>query len=207
MSEKGRPPRAAVILSLLTAVGLSACANPAANAPKLIPIQALPKPTLPPWIASISPTGTADTLAQVRVIFGKPVTAVEALSGDGPRDVLSHVSIAPALRGHFTVLTPRMIGFVPDQALPIGTRVRITLAAGLHDLDGDRLDQDLAWTFETPALSFTNMPQLSGPRRRSDARSGRRPPEAPGDCERRGRPQLAGGSYHGCSVPTASASA
>ncbi|MGA9944652.1 MAG: Ig-like domain-containing protein, partial [Candidatus Cybelea sp.] len=163
MSEKGRPPRAAVILSLLTAVGLSACANPAANAPKLIPIQALPKPTLPPWIASISPTGTADTLAQVRVIFGKPVTAVEALSGDGPRDVLSHVSIAPALRGHFTVLTPRMIGFVPDQALPIGTRVRITLTAGLHDLDGDRLDQDLAWTFETPALSFTNMPQLSAP--------------------------------------------
>ncbi len=163
MSETGRPRRPALICSLLIAVGVSACANPAANAPRLAAVEALPKPSLPPWIASISPTGTADTLAQVRVIFGKPVTAVEALSGDGPRDVLSHVSIAPALRGHFTVLTPRMIGFVPDQALPIGTRVRITLHAGLHDLDGDRLDQDLAWTFETAALSFTNLPQLSAP--------------------------------------------
>ncbi len=163
MSEKVRPPLAALICSLLIAIGVSACASPAANAPRLSAVDALSKPSLPTWIASISPTGTADTLAQVRVIFGKPVTAVEALSGDGPRDVLSHVSIAPALRGHFTVLTPRMIGFVPDQALPIGTRVRVTLHAGLHDLDGDRLDQDLAWTFETAGLRFTNMPQLSAP--------------------------------------------
>ena len=151
------------IWPLLAVLWFSACANPAANAPKLAAVQALPKPSLPPWIASISPTGTADTLAQVRVIFGKPVTAVEALSGDGPRDVLSHVSIAPALRGHFTVLTPRMIGFVPDQALPIGTRVRVTLRAGLHDLSGDKLDQDLAWTFETAPVGFTNMPQLTAP--------------------------------------------
>lgn len=151
------------IWPLLAVLWFSACANPAANAPKLAAVQALPKPSLPPWIASISPTGTADTLAQVRVIFGKPVTAVEALSGDGPRDVLSHVSIAPALRGHFTVLTPRMIGFVPDQALPIGTRVRVTLRAGLHDLTGDKLDQDLAWTFETAPVGFTNMPQLTAP--------------------------------------------
>ncbi len=116
---------------------------------------------MPSWIASISPNGRAGSLVQIRVIFAKPVTAVAALSGDGPRDVLNHVSIEPALRGHFTVLTPRMIGFVAEQALPIGTRVRITLTAGLHDLAGDTLDRELAWTFETDPLALSGLPQLA----------------------------------------------
>ncbi len=143
---------------VLAAAGIASCAGPAPE--KLAPVAALSKPSLPAWIASVSPTGTADTLAQIRLIFAKPVTAVQALSGAGPRDVLSHVTIEPALRGHFTVLTPRMIGFVADQALPIGTRVKITLTAGLRDLAGDTLDHDLAWTFETAPLSFTNLPQV-----------------------------------------------
>jgi uncharacterized protein YfaS (alpha-2-macroglobulin family) len=54
-----------------------------------------------------------------------------------------------------------MIGFVPDQALPVGTRVRITLTAGLRDLAGDALDNDLAWTFETAPLQFTDLPGMA----------------------------------------------
>ena len=149
------------LLLAAAACAVASCGTPAPNVPKLAAVEALPKPSLPAWIASISPTGAAETLAQIRVIFAKPVTPVAALSGDGPRDVLSHVNIAPALRGHFIVLTPRMIGFVADQALPIGTRVRITLTAGLHDLAGDALDHDLAWTFETDPLSFDGLPQLT----------------------------------------------
>jgi alpha-2-macroglobulin len=145
----------------LAAAAVVSCARNPAPPAKLAAVEAAPKPSLPAWIASISPTGKADTLAQIRVIFAKPVTAVQALSGDGPRDVLSHVAIEPALRGHFTVLTPRMIGFVADQALPVGTRVRITLTAGLSDLAGDTLDHDLAWTFETGPLSFSSLPQLT----------------------------------------------
>jgi hypothetical protein len=144
---------------VLAAASLASCAGPGPNVRKLGPVDALPRPTLPAWIASISPTGKAETLAQVRIIFAKPVAPVSALSGAGPRDVLSYVRIEPALQGHFTVLTPRMIGFVAAQALPIGTRVRVTLGAGLHDLAGDALQRDLAWTFETQALSFTNLPQ------------------------------------------------
>ena len=68
-----------------------------------------------------------------------------------------------------------MIGFVADQALPIGTRVRITLAAGLRDLDGDALDRDLAWTFETEPVAFTGLPQPELRRSRRPARSALRP--------------------------------
>lgn len=144
-------------------LGVVACGAPGTKPAKLAAVSALPTPSLPPWIASISPTGNADNLAQIRVIFAKPVTAVQALSGPGPTEVLSHVNVAPELRGHFTVLTPRMIGFVADQALPIGTRVRVTLTAGLRDLEGDVLANDLSWTFETNALQFTSLPQLQAP--------------------------------------------
>ncbi|MFY9631859.1 MAG: Ig-like domain-containing protein [Candidatus Cybelea sp.] len=96
----------------------------------------------------------------MRVIFAKPVAPVAALSGDGARGVLDRVAVEPSLAGHFTLLTPRMIGFVADRALPIGTRVRITLRAGLRDLDGDSLASDLAWSFETESLAFSDLPQI-----------------------------------------------
>ncbi len=146
----------------LAAFALAACSP---NAPtqnqKLAPIAALPKPILPAWVSSISPTSQAQALAQIRVIFAKPVAPVEALQGDGPKNVLSHVRIDPALRGRFVLLTPRMIGFVAEEALPIGSRVRVTLTHGLADLAGDRLSSDLAWTFETAPLEFSSLPQAT----------------------------------------------
>ncbi len=73
------------------AVVIVACGGPAQNANRLGPVAALPQPQLPAWIASISPTGKADTLAQIRIIFTKPVAPVTALSGPGPQDVVSRV--------------------------------------------------------------------------------------------------------------------
>lgn len=126
---------------------------------KLPPVSPVPAPTLPAWISSISPTSKdAQSLAQVRVIFAKPVARVEALEGDGPADVLSHVKMEPELHGHFVLITPKMIGFVADQALPLATRVKVTLTAGLKDLDGDALASDLAWTFETSGIDIGNVP-------------------------------------------------
>ena len=51
-----------------------------------------------------------------------------------------------------------MIGFVAEQALPVGTRIRVTLTSGLRDLDGDTLPHDLAWSFETAPLELSNLP-------------------------------------------------
>jgi uncharacterized protein YfaS (alpha-2-macroglobulin family) len=144
--------------SLVVIAALAACQGTGGTG--LAPVGALPTPRLPAWIGSISPTKPAQTLAQIRVIFAKPVTTVGALEGNGPSDLLSHLRIDPALRGNFVVLTPRMIGFVPEQALPIGTRVRVTLTAGLRDLSGDALTHDLAWTFDTAPLSFSELPSL-----------------------------------------------
>jgi hypothetical protein len=145
---------------IAAAAAVTSCNQNAPTPTKLSPVAPLVKPVLPTWIASISPTGKTESLAQVRVIFAKPVAKVEALSGAGPADVLSHFSLDPPLKGKFSLLTPRMVGFVAEQALPIGTRVAVKLSAGLHDLDGDTLANDLAWTFETDPLAMTNLPSL-----------------------------------------------
>jgi uncharacterized protein YfaS (alpha-2-macroglobulin family) len=149
------------IVSVLGIAALFACRGGGETTLALAPVSAVPPPVLPSWIASISPTKPAQSLAQIRIIFNKPVTSVGALEGNGPAGLLSHLQIEPALRGAFVVYTPRMIGFVPEQALPVGTRVRITLTAGLSDLAGDTLQQDLAWTFETQPLVFRDLPSLS----------------------------------------------
>ncbi|MBV8148391.1 MAG: Ig-like domain-containing protein, partial [Candidatus Eremiobacteraeota bacterium] len=147
--------------AFVIAIAAASCGPSTTPTPRLSPVAARPKPSLPPWIASISPVEKAQSLAQIRVIFAKPVTPVESLAGTGPANVLAHFSVQPALPGHFVVLTPRMVGFVAEQALPTGTRVAVTLSAGLRDLDGDALDRDLVWTFETGALEFRDLPQLT----------------------------------------------
>jgi uncharacterized protein YfaS (alpha-2-macroglobulin family) len=126
----------------------------------MVTVAPLAKPALPGWIASISPTTQAQSLAQIRVIFNQPIARLGDLVGDGPSGLLSKFTIVPALPGKFVLFTPRMVGFVPEKALPIGMRVRVTLAAGLSDLRGDALKTDLQWTFATAPLAFSNLPTL-----------------------------------------------
>jgi alpha-2-macroglobulin len=131
------------------------CAHPAAPLTAVAPA---PPPTLPGWTAEISPQGQSDPLSQIRVIFKQPLIPVESIESPDAQAVLAKFSIAPALPGHFRLLTPRMVGFQADAALPIATRVQVKIAAGLSDLKGDHLDRDLIWTFETPPVTLTELP-------------------------------------------------
>lgn len=148
-----------VVLALALFAG---CSQPAPQVRPLVAVEALPAPTVPGWISEISPLGSAPQRAQIRVIFADPVLPVEQLGSARERNVLSHFSVAPAIPGGFVVLTPRMIGFQSDDALPPATRVRVTLSAGLSDLQGHRLDRDLAWTFSTPPLALSAPEDVDG---------------------------------------------
>jgi uncharacterized protein YfaS (alpha-2-macroglobulin family) len=144
------------IVTLIAASLLASCGGSSTGGEPTV--AAIATPILPAWIASISPTRQAQSLAQIRIIFHEPIAELGALVGDGPSDVLARFSIVPALPGRFVLFTPRMVGFVPERALPIGTRVRVTLASGLRDLRGDALSRDLSWTFQTAPLTFSNFP-------------------------------------------------
>ena len=124
----------------------------------LEPVAPAPRATPPALVASYSPDGTVDTLAQIRVIFSDDLIPLEALEGSGEAAILAKFTIAPALPGHFRFLTPRMIGFQADAALPLATRVRVTIAKGLTDLHGHALAQDFSWTFATDEIALTDLP-------------------------------------------------
>jgi uncharacterized protein YfaS (alpha-2-macroglobulin family) len=147
---RGRLALAAI--GILTVI--SACGKPApATFETVLP---LPPPSVPAWIKQIAPLGRVASGAQIRVIFAGPVIPVAQLGSPAENELLSHFRVTPALPGAFIVLTPRMIGFESDSALPKATRVRVTLTSGLRDLTGRKLDRDLAWTFETDPVALTN---------------------------------------------------
>ncbi|HEX5275278.1 MAG TPA: Ig-like domain-containing protein [Candidatus Rubrimentiphilum sp.] len=153
VEEPGVRGRLAVAaIGILTVV--SACGKPAA--PPLESVAPLAAPSAPAWIKQIAPLGNVTSSAQIRVIFANPVIPVAQLGSASEKDLLAHFRVAPALAGSFVVLTPRMIGFQSDSALPRATRVRVTLTSGLRDLSGHALDRDLAWTFETDPIVLKN---------------------------------------------------
>lgn len=124
-------------------------------------VDPIPLPDLPAWIESISPTDDADPLAQIRIRFTDPLIPVESLASSEARALLQNFEVVPPLPGRFRFLTPRMVGFQADQALPQATRFRVTLKAGLADLSNHQLEQDLVWAFNTDLIRLTQLPGTS----------------------------------------------
>ncbi|MGI0489719.1 alpha-2-macroglobulin family protein [Pantanalinema rosaneae CENA516] len=149
-----------IVIALLVCLGMTGCST-ATLSPGAAPLPAvapLTTPKLPDWIEQISPTGTASPLAQIRVRFKDPLIPLESLESQNQQEILSKFELTPPLKGTFRFLTPRMVGFQADTSTPQATRVRVTLKAGLADLNNHRLDQDFAWTFNTEPLKLTNLP-------------------------------------------------
>jgi hypothetical protein len=139
-------------------VGFTGC-HSSSNAPSALqPVEPAPAATPLGPIASFAPSGTVDTLAQIRVIFHDDLIPLERLESPDEAAVLAQFSISPALPGHFRFLTPRMIGFQADAALPLATRVRVTIAKGLHDRSGRTLSSDFSWTFQTDEIALSDLP-------------------------------------------------
>ena len=151
---------AAIVLACLCAFGATACTSRSAPArpEPLAAVSPMPNPSLAPWIEEISPTGTADENAQIRIRFRNDVIPVESLESPDRAAALSYFSIAPAIPGRFVFYTPRLVGFEADAAAPLATRLRVTLKAGLADLKGNKLDADLAWTFATTPIAISGLP-------------------------------------------------
>lgn len=161
MSLVGRIIKNCLFCLLLTLIlGLAGCRvfNLSGNEP-LPAVAPVPPPKLPDWIEQISPIGEAESLAQIRILFKEPLIPVESLDSPDRQQILQKFQILPGLPGQFRFLTPRMVGFQSDKAIPKATRVKVTLKAGLADLKNHQLAEDLAWTFQTEAIKLTNLPK------------------------------------------------
>jgi len=162
MRQVRRPLQALLYFILLATslVAASSCSTVrGGNQPIALPdVSPLPSPTVQPWIVQISPRGEAATLAQIRVIFRGPLIPLQATEDPAQQAKLTQFVVDPQLPGHFRFLTPRMVGFQQDEALPIATRVRVTIKSGLSDLSGHKLSHDLSWTFTTAPIDITGLP-------------------------------------------------
>ncbi|MBW4583585.1 MAG: alpha-2-macroglobulin family protein [Tildeniella nuda ZEHNDER 1965/U140] len=149
-----------VLLALCVALAIKGCsfANITPTANPQPSVAALATPKLPDWIEQISPLEEAATTAQIRIRFKEPLIPIDRLESKEPQDLLKKFEVVPPLPGQFRFLTPHMVGFQGDQAMPKATRVQVTLKAGLADLKQHRLEQDFAWTFNTEPIKLTNFP-------------------------------------------------
>jgi hypothetical protein len=120
-------------------------------------VAALRTGQLPPWIASISPQGQAPDGSQIRVRFTTDLVPVEALESPDRSALLDHFVLDPPLPGRFIILTPKMVGFEADAAIPHASRINVRVTAGLKDLAGDVLKNDVAWSFITQPLTLSNV--------------------------------------------------
>ncbi|WP_193197407.1 alpha-2-macroglobulin family protein [Nostoc sp. MG11] len=157
-----------IIITLL--LGISGC-NLFGISPgreKLPAVSPLTPPKLPVWIEQISPIGDTKPLNQIRIRFKEALIPVESLDSPEQQKLLQKFELWPPLPGQFRFLTPRMVGFQADKALPKATRFQVTLKAGLADLTNHRLDKDLAWTFNTEPIKLTNLPGVN-PIEKADA--------------------------------------
>ncbi|NEP02426.1 MAG: alpha-2-macroglobulin family protein [Symploca sp. SIO2E9] len=143
-------------------LGIAGCdwANISSGSEPLPVIPLLPSPQIPDWIEQVSPTGEAETLAQIRIRFQEALIPIESLDSQEQQKKLQKFEILPPLPGRFRFLTPRMVGFQADKALPKATRIQVTLKSGLEDLKNHRLQEDLAWTFSTQPIQLTNLPKI-----------------------------------------------
>ncbi|MDB9510208.1 alpha-2-macroglobulin family protein [Kamptonema animale CS-326] len=148
------------ILLLILTVVVTTCgvANKSSKIEPLPSVAPLITPQLVDWIEEISPTGKAEPLNQIRIRFKEALIPVESLDSSEQQDKLKLFEIKPAIPGQFRFLTPRMVGFQPEQALPKATRIQIAIKAGLTDLKNHRLDRDLSWTFNTEPIQLSNLP-------------------------------------------------
>ena len=148
------------ILFILTLTGITGCnLINFSNKQPLPAVVELKPPNLPDWIEQISPIGDAEPLQQIRIRFKEALIPVESLDSVQQQQILQKFELIPALPGgKFRFLTPRMLGYQADKALPKATRFKVTLKADLADLQKHRLDKDLAWTFNTQAIKLTNLP-------------------------------------------------
>lgn len=162
MQHMGRIVRISIqfLFVLALVLGMTGCGivNIFSGNEPLPQVSPIATPQLPDWIEQISPTGEAEPLSQIIIRFKDPLIPVESLDSPDQQRLLQKFEILPPLPGQFRFLTPRMVGFQADKALPKATRVKVTLKSGLADLKNHKLDRDLAWTFNTETIQLSNLP-------------------------------------------------
>ncbi len=131
--------------------------DPAALGPGAPP---KPGPSRPLDVLDYGPEGRSEGYGELHVRFNKPVVALELADKTG---LEKHFSFDPPLPGTAFWKTPDLLVFRPDATLQPCTSYTARFTGAIVDLDGQRFERPLTWTFETPRPTVTRSLPVSLP--------------------------------------------
>jgi uncharacterized protein YfaS (alpha-2-macroglobulin family) len=105
---------------------------------------------------------------QITLVFDRPMTPLSYIQGDGNVKDWP-VTITPEVKGRWRWLGTSTIVFEPENGLTLATKYTITAPKGIASLMGDKTEEDVIWSFETPR------PEVTGSDPGSDSKIGFKP--------------------------------
>ncbi len=124
---------------------------------RLEAVDKLPEPPIPSLIESITPYAntTIKAQGQISILFRHPLAPLGRIDQAESKAVLSYFSVTPQIPGKFRLANPNLVVFEPDESLPASSRIEVSIKRGLKDLEGNRINEDIRWTFETERMKVT----------------------------------------------------
>ncbi|MBN1898670.1 MAG: Ig-like domain-containing protein [Spirochaetes bacterium] len=106
-------------------------------------------------VIAVSPRGGTEGVREseaITITFNEPVVALKKLDEEikeGP------IQLSYDTTGKYKWLGTRSLAFYPDKKFPVNTRITVTVKKGITSVQGNKLETDHVWSFETlrPSLS------------------------------------------------------
>lgn len=114
-------------------------------------------------VLSATPAGPMAALAatqRVAVTFSQPMVPL----GEAPPVDAGTLTLEPAVEGTLRWDGSQTLVFQPAVPLPMATAFTVHVQAGLEALGGDRLEEPVTWTFETPRPQVIELQPARGER-------------------------------------------
>jgi uncharacterized protein YfaS (alpha-2-macroglobulin family) len=102
-------------------------------------------------VLRFQPDGAVDLAPTVSVTFDQPMVPIGTLGQLGALDVPA--TLTPSVPGYWEWIGTRTLRFQPElrDRFPMASRFEVTIPAGTASVTGGELDEDVTWTFSTPA--------------------------------------------------------
>jgi len=100
------------------------------------------------------PTGEVQGQVQIQIAFDKPLIPLTILSNEERARVLEYFALEPDVDGEFRFLGTSVVVFEPAHSLPMATKYSVKVKKGLRDIEGNKLEADYIWDFNTPPISI-----------------------------------------------------
>ena len=120
-----------------------------------------PAPTSAVLVLRYSPVGDVDLAPHLSITFDQPMVALTAHGDLAVEDI--PVEITPLPEGSWKWIGTQTLVFQPSARFPMATEYAVRVQEGTTSATGSRLDEEVSWTFRTPAPQMTAAHPSEGP--------------------------------------------